>query len=234
MIARPLKSPLYLFIFSLACTTCIHMDAQICINKFSSLKFQGSTFDTITCSDVTINGEIISAGKLFDYNHGAHIAKYSAKGSPVWSYRYSLDFYDFIKLVFFGSVNVEEVESLADGGAIIAGNVEQVLSPWGNPPPVKKWALISRIDRFGRVVWTKSLSADGELNFTNIYKTNDGDMIAYLAADNGYKKAAGDHSYNRVLCIGADGTVKWSTYLFTFLFDAGGLGVSNKRKLSTR
>jgi len=231
MFARPLKSHFHFLFFSLLFTTGLPLHSQICINRFSSLKFQGNTFDTITCSDVAINGEIISAGKLFDYNRGAHIAKYSAKGSPLWSYRYSLDFYDFIKLIFFGSVNVEEVVSLADGGAIIAGNVEQVLSPWGNPPPVKKWALLSRIGRFGKVIWTKSLSANGELNFTNVYKTNDGDVIAYLAADNGYKKAPGDHSYNRVLRIGPDGTVKWSTYLFTFLFDAGGLGVSNKRAI---
>ena len=92
--------------------------------------------------------------------------------------------------------------------------------------------MIAKIDRFGKVVWNKTLLANGDLNFTNIYKTSDGDFIAYLAADNGYKRSAGDHSYNRVLRIGPDGTIRWSTYLFTFLFDAGGLGVHNKRAIT--
>lgn len=204
--------------------------AQICINKLAAIRYTGTTYDTFTHAVVTANNELISAGRVYDYNEAGHIAKFSEKGTPIWSYLYTLDFYDFIKLVFFKTIHFSEIISAKDGGFLTAGNVDQVLSPFGNPPPVKKWGLLAKMDRFGKVAWTKSVTnAGGELNFSNIYETSDGDYIAYLAVDNGKKRAPGDHSYGRVLRIDATGKIKWSTFLFTYLFDAGGLGVSNKR-----
>ena len=207
--------------------------AQICINKFAAIRYTGTTYDTFTHAVVTANNELISAGRVYDYNEAGHIAKFSEKGTPIWSYLYTLDFYDFIKLVFFKTIHFSEIISAKDGGFLTAGNVDQVLSPFGNPPPVKKWGLLAKMDRFGKVAWTKSVTnAGGELNFSNIYETSDGDYIAYLAVDNGKKRGAGDHSYGRVLRIDATGKIKWSTFLFTYLFDAGGLGVSNNRTIT--
>ncbi len=230
MIAPPLKTCSSLFVSLFAFT--MQASSQNCINKFTSLQFNTSSYENFTKSAVAANGEIISAGKLFDYNHAGHIAKYSEKGSPIWSYTYQVNYFDFIKLIFFGGVNTADMVSTADGGFVIAGSAEQRITVFGGDDIIIKWGLLAKIDRFGKVVWNKTLHADGDLNFTNIYKTNDGDFIAYLAADNGYKRSAGDHSYNRVLRIGPDGTVRWLTYLFTFLFDAGGLGVSNKRAIT--
>ncbi|MBL0356263.1 MAG: gliding motility-associated C-terminal domain-containing protein [Chitinophagaceae bacterium] len=205
--------------------------AQICINKYTGISFQTTTFEAFTSSTVAPNNEIISAGTLYDFNSAGHIAKYSAKGNPIWSYRYNLNFFDFVKSIFFKAINIAAIVSTADGGMIIAGNTEQVLSPFGLPPPVKKWGLMAKLDRFGKVLWTKTVTKDGEMNFTNLYLTADGDIIAYLATDNGPKRGPGDHSYNNVLRIGQDGEVKWSSFLFTLLFDAGGLGVANKRAI---
>jgi gliding motility-associated-like protein len=219
----------------LICTafSCLNnTQGQICINKFSAIKLQGTTYDTFTRSVVTAKNEIISAGTLYDYNTAAHIAKFSEKGSPIWSYQYSIDFFDFVKLIFFKAVRISDIVSTADGGFVIAGNVEQVLSPFGLPPPVRKWGLLAKIDKIGNVLWTKTLANDrggGDLGFTNIYQTTDGDIIAYLATDNGKKELPGDHSYGKVLRVGSNGKIKWSTFLFSYLFDAGGLGVENKK-----
>ncbi|MFT3681909.1 MAG: gliding motility-associated C-terminal domain-containing protein [Ferruginibacter sp.] len=232
MIARPLQFHFYLLFTVLCCTSTFKSHAQICVNKYTGIKFGTKTYENFTHSAVTATGEIISAGKLYDYNHNGHIAKYSAKGSPVWSYTYRINFFDFVKLTFFGGINTSDIISTPDGGFVIAGSAEQVLPPYGPDAPVKKWGLMARMDRFGKVLWTKTLWANGHLSITNIYRTKDGDFIAYLAADNGYKRSAGDHSYNRVLRIGADGKIKWSTYLFTYLFDAGGLGVETKRAIT--
>jgi len=230
MIASPVKNFFLLLVFAAAYSK--QSAAQICINKYASLRYKGTTFDTFTHSIVTPHNEIVSTGRLYDYNTAGHIAKFSEKGTPIWSYQYTLDFYDFIKAIFFKAVNISDIANTRDGGFIIAGNVEQVLSPFGLPPPVKKWGLMAKIDKFGQVTWTKTLSNMGEFSFSNIYQTADGDYIAYLSADNGKKKGPGDHSYGRVMRVDPGGKIKWSTFLFTYLFDAGGLGVDNKRGIT--
>lgn len=202
---------------------------QRCVNKFSSIRLHGTTYDSFTVSTVTANNEIIVAGGLSDYNEAGHVAKLSEKGSPIWSYIYNLDYYNFTTATFFKKVNFSDIITTPDGGYLVAGNVEQVLSPFGSPPPVKKWGLMAKLDRFGKVLWTKSPFTFGELSFTNVLLAANGDYIAYLAADNGPKHLPGDHSYGRVLRIAPDGTIRWTTFLFTYLFDAGGLGLKNKR-----
>lgn len=212
----------------------ISLSAQNCIDKYSSLTLRGSTYDTLTSSVATLDKEVLVAGKLYDYNSAGHVARFSQKGSPIWSYQYNLNYYDFIKGIFFKAVNISEIINSRDGGCIIAGNVEQVLSPYGSPPPVKKWGLIAKLDKFGRVLWNKTFTKQaqqGDLNVTNIYETADGDFIAYMATDNGKKRTPGDHSYGKVMRLGANGQVKWSILLFTFLYDAGGLGVEDKRAI---
>ena len=170
---------------------------------------------------------------MSDFNNAAHIAKFSANGTPLWSYAYSIDYFSFYPPTFFKTVYLKDVIATADGGYIVAGNFDKVLSPFGNPPPVKKFALMAKIDRFGKVVWNKTLAnSSGDLGFSNIYETTDGDIIAYLATDNGKKKLPGDHSYGRVLRINSSGTIKWSVLLFTYLFDAGGLGLNFKRAIT--
>ena len=229
MIAAGIKLYFPLIVLSVAFT--IQTSAQICTSKYTSLTFQGTTYDTFTNSVVTSSNEIILTGKLYDYNSAGHIAKFSEKGSPIWSYQYNLDYYDFIKLIFFKAVNISDIISLSDGGYIVSGNVDQTLSPYGLPPPAKKWGLMAKMDKFGKVLWNKTLSNTGNLSFTNIYETTDGDYIAYLATDNGRKMTQGDHSYGKVLRITSSGKIKWSTFLYTNLFDAGGLGVDNKRAI---
>src|SRR5687768_8471886 len=119
--------------------------AQVCINKYSSVKFTGSTYDTILSSATTPAGEIIIAGRLFDFSGAAHIAKFSAKGTPIWSYQYALDYFSFYPPMFFKTVSFSEIISCADGGYVVAGNLDQELSPFGSPPPVKKYALVIKL-----------------------------------------------------------------------------------------
>jgi gliding motility-associated-like protein len=206
---------------------------QICVNKYTSLKYKGSTYDTLTCSIVNANNEIISAGTLRDYNNAGHVAKYTAKGTVVWSYQYKLDYFDFYRNIFFKAIHFNDIIATHDGGYLLIGNVDQVLSPYGNPPPVKKHGLLAKIDRFGKVLWNKTIStAYGEVSFAGSVQTSDGGCIAYLATDNGVKKKANDQTYGRVIRMDANGDIKWATLLFTYLYDAGGLGVENKRALT--
>ncbi|MCW3090591.1 MAG: Gliding motility-associated C-terminal protein [Ferruginibacter sp.] len=225
------KAKLFLFGIGLALWGSLH--GQICVNKFSSIRFTGATYDTFTCSAVTKTNEIISTGNLYDYNGAAHIAKYSAKGSVIWSYQYNLAYFSFYPQIFFKTVHFTKIMPTADDGFLVAGNVDQVLSPFGNPPPVKIYALLAKIDKFGKVLWNKTISNfGGDMSFSNIFETSGGDYIAYMTNDNGKKKLPGEHTYGRVLRINPSGTVKWSTLLFTYLFDAGGLGLNHKQAIT--
>lgn len=61
------------------------------------------------------------------------------------------------------------------------------------------------------MLWNKTFTKQaqqGDLNVTNIYETADGDFIAYMATDNGKKRTPGDHSYGKVMRLGANGQVK--------------------------
>lgn len=224
-------SRVYIVVFVGIFLTCSSLNAQICDNKYLSLIYHGSTFDTFSRS-VATNNEIIAIGGLFDYNSAGHIAKFSANGTPLWSHLYSIDYYSFYPPTFFKTVYFKDIIGTADGGYLVAGSFDQVISPFGNPPPVKKFALLAKIDKFGKVVWNKALRNEGDLGFSTVYETSDGDYIAYLTTDNGTKRSLGDHSYGKVLRLDSRGTIKWSTQLFTFLYDAGGLGLDFKHGIT--
>jgi gliding motility-associated-like protein len=204
---------------------------QICDNKYSSIQYKGSSYDTFTRTIYSKN-EIVSAGRVYDYNDAGHIAKFSSNGTPLWSYLYTIDYFSFYPPTFFKTIYFTDIIAVADGGYLVSGNFDRVLSPFGSPPPVKKFALLAKLDKFGKVLWSKTLSNEGNLSLSNVYETSDGDYIAYLATDNGKKQLPGDHSYSKILRIGVSGNIKWSKILFTYLFDAGGLGLNFKRAIT--
>ncbi len=208
-------------------------NSQVCLDQYSSNIFTGSTYDTFTTATVTKDNEILAAGTLFDYNEAGRISKYSARGTPLWSSLYNITFFDFNKGIFFKAIRFSEMISTADGGCLLSGHADQVLSTWVTPPLVKKHALLAKIDKYGKVTWNKTISnARGDVSFSNILETSDGDFIAYMATDNKTKTLPGDHTYGRVFRVDPGGKIKWSSLLFTYLFDAGGFGISNKRALT--
>jgi gliding motility-associated-like protein len=209
----------------------VSLHGQICDNKYLSLQYKGSSYDTFNHAIYTKN-EIVSVGRVYDYNDAGHIAKFSSNGTPLWSYLYTIDYFSFYPPTFFKAIYFTDIISVTDGGYLVSGNFDQVLSPFGLPPPVKKFALLAKIDKFGKVVWSKSLSNSGNLSLSDIYETSDGDYIAYLATDNGKKRLPGDHSYSKILRIDANGNIKWSKILFTYLYDAGGLGLNFKQAIT--
>ena len=209
--------------------SCHSVQGQICVNRYLSLVYKGTDYGTFSRTIYTKN-QLLAVGTLTDGS--GHIALFSANGTPLWSYKYRLDYYDFIKAIFFKTVRFTDALATSDGGYLISGNVDQVLSPYGLPPPVKKYALLIKIDPFGKVLWNKTLSNMGELSFSTLTETAAGDYVAYLATDNGSKKMPGDHSYGKVIRVSPDGSIKWSTQLFTFLFDAGGLGLTARQAIT--
>jgi gliding motility-associated-like protein len=217
--------------FTAAILLCGSLYGQICDNRFLSINYKGPSYDTVTSCMFSKN-ETLSIGQLSDFNNAAHIAKYSGNGTPLWSYTYAIDYFSFYPPTFFQTVYLKKIIPVVDGGYLVSGNFDKVLSPFGLPPPVKKYALLAKIDKFGQVLWSKTLSNEGDLNISSVYETSDGDYIVYLGTDNGKKKLSLDHSYSKIVRIDAKGNIKWSTLLFTYLYDAGGLGLDHKQAIT--
>ncbi len=212
--------------------------AQVCDNKFSRVHLKGNTYESLKKIVITEENEIITTGELFDYNKAAHIAKFSANGNLLWSYFYSVDYFSFYYKDFFNNIKFNSIINTSDGGFIAAGSVAEYNDKAGGFKDTL--ALIAKIDKYGSAVWTKIFRSDlapesatiANISCNTVIEMSTGDLVAYIATDNGPKTYAGQHSYDKIICLDAEGNTKWSKLLFTGLFDAGGLGLNYKRAIT--
>jgi gliding motility-associated-like protein len=214
---------LSLFFLSLMST----VFSQNCESKYLSLAYRGSTFESFSKAAFTSGNEIFVTGAMVDYNQAGHITKFSKNGIPLWSSYYIINFFDFIKNIYFSKIKFNDFILTDDGGVIVAGQVEQYRS--------KQWALMAKISKYGIVEWNKTYTSAtglGNLSFNNIYKTADGDIIAYMSNDMGASIYFPVYSYNRVIRYSASGELKWATSLLSGAFDAAGNGVEFKRGIA--
>ncbi|MFT3681063.1 MAG: gliding motility-associated C-terminal domain-containing protein [Ferruginibacter sp.] len=211
---------------------------QVCDTRYSQVGIKGKTYEALKKIVATKGNEIITTGELADYNKAAHIAKFSAKGNLLWSYFYSVDYFSFYYKDFFNHVRFNDIVTTADGGFIAAGSVSEYNDKAGGFKDTL--ALLSKIDKYGSPVWTRIFRSDAatevatiaNISFSSVIETAAGDIVAYMATDNGKKKFEGTHSYDKIVCLDASGKLKWKTLLFTGLFDAGGLGLNYKRAIT--
>lgn len=208
---------------------------QACDNTYSLINIKAKSFETFKKITTLNNGEIVSAGDLVDFNKAAHLAKYSSSGNLLWSYFYTVNYGSQFYRDFFNNVSFNDITGTSDGAFIAAGNVCEF--NYKADAFKDTVALITKIDKYGATVWTKLFRSDkfpeitGNLSFNAVIETSNGDIIAYLATDNGIKTFGGIHSYDKVVCLDAAGNIKWSTLLYTALFDAGGVGLGYKRAI---
>jgi gliding motility-associated-like protein len=207
--------------------------AQICDNKYVALSYKGISIEEIKKTIFTKKNEIVSIGHLADFNKVSHISKYTSQGTPIWSYFYRVNYFSFYSPTFYNTAHFTEIINTPDGGFMVAGSV--IRDKVARQDIV---ALIAKIDKFGTPIWSKEYISNGtvggqaNLAFVKIAPTISGNYILYMATDNGKKQSAGEHSYDKIICIDANGVIQWSTYLFSYLFDAGGLGLTSKRAIT--
>jgi gliding motility-associated-like protein len=121
-----------------------------------------------------------------------------------------------------------------DGGLVLGGEASRYYRD-ATSEYIKSIALLAKIDKYGNVEWCRTYLANRgipDLSFSKIYKTSDGDIIAYMAIDNGPSLFVTDFSFNRVMRLSPKGEVKWSTNLSTGKYDAGGKGISLRRAIT--
>ena len=201
--------------------------SQTCDSKYILNNYKGTTFLSFSKAAFTPTNEIITAGTMPDYNEAGYLAKFSKNGIPLWSNYYIINFYDFVLDIYFSKIRFLDFVLTEDGGVIVAGQTERY--------QFKQYALLAKINKHGTVEWTKTYYPSGgfgNLSFNNVYKTADGDIIAYMSNDAGPSVFFPVYSYNRVICYSSAGVFKWGTSLLSGTFDGGGNGVGFKRDIT--
>ncbi|MFN8290473.1 MAG: gliding motility-associated C-terminal domain-containing protein [Chitinophagaceae bacterium] len=218
-------SKFFLLSFSLLVLTG-YTFSQTCDSKYVVNDYKGTTFIHFNKAAFTPANEVIVAGDMADYNEAGYMARFSKNGIPLWSGYYIINFYDFIKDIYFSRIRFLDFAQTPDGGVVVAGQTERYIGI--------QYALLAKISKYGTVEWTKTCftnNGSGNMSFNNVIVTSAGDIIAYMSADQGPSVFYPLYSYNRVLCYSSTGAFKWGTSLESGAFDAGGNGVRYKRGL---
>lgn len=186
----------------------VDLRGQECANRYTSIVYKAPTFHSYRTAISTANNEIIAAGGV--YKDNAMLAKFSSKGSPIWSYQYLVPYQG--NFTFYFDLRFNSIVEASDGNFLTAGYYTRFK---GDTTII---AFVAKIDRYGLIKWSKGFQSvyGKNLSVTNLIETNDHDIVLYLAADNGIK----NFSYGKVVRLSPDGNLKWSTNLFTNMFDA--------------
>lgn len=149
-------------------------NAQTCIADYFSINYKGETPHTIH-KTITSNTEIILAGGIphgFTLFSDGFLSKLTPYGTVIWSKR-------FIVPPGYNNLIFRDVTSLPGGDFLVVGSIEK----YENNNNIKGWGILLKIDKYGNVVWGKTMSRYNELVFmtwlTNIYPTSDGEYIIH-------------------------------------------------------
>jgi gliding motility-associated-like protein len=150
------------------------VDAQTCIADYFSINYKGETQQTIN-KVLTANNEIILAGNIhqgFNLEADGFLCKLTPYGTVVWSKK-------FIAPPGYNFLTFSDVASLPDGGFFVAGSIVKYVNGYN----MKGWGILLKIDKYGNLVWAKTMSLYDDVefitSFTNIFSTNDGEYIIH-------------------------------------------------------
>lgn len=198
--------------------------AQTCVADYFSINYKGETGQTIN-KTITANNEIILAGSIphgFTPFGDGFLSKLTPYGTVVWSKR-------FIAPPGYNNLTFRDVVSLPDGGFLVAGSIFK----YGNGYNfLKGWGILLKIDKYGNVVWGKTMSRYSEAIFmtwfTNIYPTNDGEYIIH-----GFFIKLTDATVARgpifFIRIDKNGNIKWRSQFSTEAYTPGIPGTGFKQ-----
>ena len=217
-----------IFFILIALTAIKQVDAQTCMADYFSIDYKGETPQTIN-KTITANNEIILAGSIphgFTILEDGFLSKLTPHGTVVWSKR-------VIAPPGYNFLTFSDVASLPDGGFLAVGSIVKYVNNY----TIKGWGILLKIDKYGNVVWAKTMSRYSELvfitSFTNIYPTNDGEYIIH-----GFfikiKDVAPNPNYLQrgptfFIRIDKNGNIKWRSQLSTEAYTFGFPGTGFKQ-----
>lgn len=163
-----------IFFILIALTAIKQVDAQTCIADYFSMDYKGESAQKIN-KTLTANNEIILAGSIphgFTLFEDGFLSKLTQHGTVVWSKR-------VIAPPGYNYLSFTDIVSLPDGGFLAVGSIVKYVNNFN----IKGWGILLKIDKYGNVVWAKTMSRYSEVvfitSFTNIYPTNDGEYIIH-------------------------------------------------------
>jgi len=150
------------------------VDAQTCIADYFSINYKGETAQTIN-KVITANNEIILAGNIhhgFNLEADGFLSKLTPYGTVVWSKK-------FVAPPGYNFLTFSDVALLPDGSFFVAGSIVKYVNGYN----MKGWGILLKIDKYGNLVWAKTMSLYDDVefitSFTNVYPTNDGEFIIH-------------------------------------------------------
>ena len=194
-------------LFVLLCSLNIYCFGQGCDDDFFAIRFHGQYGQSYKSSAINNKSEIILVGSQVqtgNFKNGAIITKLTPQGSVLWSKKF--------EAIGYRSFEFNDVAAMPDGSVMIAGwasNVDTTTSFLK-----RSWGTVIKIDGYGNLIWTRSLSNYNELeHFTtirNIVYINGNDCIVF---GNLYGRVGNfvTRGPQVIMRIDGDGLVKWRT-----------------------
>lgn len=204
------------------------VDAQTCIADYFSINYKGESGQTIN-KTLTANNEIILAGNIphgFTLEADGFLSKLTPYGTVVWSKK-------FIAPPGYNFLTFKDVAILPDGSFFVAGSIVKYVNGYN----IKGWGILLKIDKYGNLVWAKTMSLYDDVefitSFTNVYPTNDGEYIIHgffikiidVTAIS-YRTARGPTFFIR---IDKNGNIKWRSQFSLEAYTSGLPGTGFKQ-----
>jgi gliding motility-associated-like protein len=199
--------------------------AQICDTNYYSIYFKNTGLFNLSRSLTLSDNTTLSLENNNYYPPG--LINFTAQGNVVWSYNYNAPFgangnHPWTDLTF------NAVASTQGSAVYVGGSVTKhgVFSDNTETPPPRTVATLHKIDRYGKVVWSRYYAATTTIPLlvSDITVTNDGNAVCYLS--NG-----ADSSYGKLICVTPEGNIKWMTLLNTGIFRSGQIMQGGRRSI---
>src|SRR5215472_9567882 len=216
-----------ILLFTVTCLmyqTSLH--AQSCDSNYFSFGYDASDFMTYSKAIVTADNSVLCLETNKLYAHG--LTKFTPQGNVIFSYKYTAPlvangYHSWTDLVF------TDIAAASESSYYITGSVTKHGLFYDNTetPPPRTAAVILKVDKYGKANWSRFFAnaTTDPLAFSTVLTLNNGDIVGYLTTQLGLP------FYGRVICLAADGTIKWSITLNTGDYSSGYLPPSNKKSI---
>ncbi|MEP6464859.1 MAG: T9SS type B sorting domain-containing protein [Parafilimonas sp.] len=203
--------------------------AQSCDSNYFSYLYNASDFVSYSKAVATPDNSLLCLQTNRLYFHG--LTKFTPQGNVIYAYNYTAPYiansnHAWTDLIF------TDVAAASDTVIYVSGSVTKHGLFFDNTevPPPRTTAVISRIDKYGKVIWSRFFANANTdpLEFSNLIVLKNGDITGYLTTQVAYPY------YGRIVCLSADGTIKWITILNTGNYSSGSMGFPKRSIMQTR
>ncbi len=185
--------------------------AQDCDSNYFSLTYKGRYFNNILGAVVTPQNELLSFGDLSVYDR-AYMTKVTSQGTVIWSNEYNVQ-QNGNGLNYFAGSNITDVALDGDSGYIAIGSFshERFIINSLYTPAVYGTFFV-HIDKFGVPHLGRQFQNTmyGIIDFIKVKRLNNGNFVVFVTTSGG-----GALYFSRLICMDANGTLKWQSTLNT-------------------